>query len=212
MEFFLSHQMGRQCRVTRLQTTCGQGYEPNQASNHFCSTCPRAYYKDKIDNSSCIACPASSTTLLEGATKQSECQCLAGFTGPGGGPCLECEPGYYNTNAGQSSCVACEKGKYSGNGASSCFDCPSFSMLTEDDVQCLGDDAGRLSHSEALTGATSVSVVAASAVGVAVVSAVTLVFLSLVAHLQERSTCPYCNPPSLRELRRLMRRLYIDRP
>jgi len=73
----------------------------------------------------CSACPPHGITLL-GSTSRFDCVCSPGYTGPDGGPCLECLPGTFKKVNGTSGCLSCQEGKYGNRptAASHCNDCP----------------------------------------------------------------------------------------
>ncbi|XP_038057936.1 sushi, von Willebrand factor type A, EGF and pentraxin domain-containing protein 1-like isoform X3 [Patiria miniata] len=59
---------------------CHPGYTGDGKQNQ-CRACPRGTYKPEYGNQGCIHCPALSTTMAEGSTSLSNCQCLAGHQG-----------------------------------------------------------------------------------------------------------------------------------
>ncbi|XP_038057933.1 sushi, von Willebrand factor type A, EGF and pentraxin domain-containing protein 1-like [Patiria miniata] len=59
---------------------CHPGYTGDGKQNQ-CRACPRGTYKPEYGNQGCTNCPALSTTMAEGSTSLSNCQCLAGHQG-----------------------------------------------------------------------------------------------------------------------------------
>ena len=59
--------------------------------------------------------PKSSTcnsTSSVGRSLATECQCLSGYTGPGGGPCEPCATGTFKSTIGSAECSLCDEGTY----------------------------------------------------------------------------------------------------
>ena len=78
--------------------------------------------------------PKSSTcnsTSSVGRSLATECQCLSGYTGPGGGPCEPCATGTFKSTIGSAECSLCDEGTYGEQTASTsdtaCVACPPFS-------------------------------------------------------------------------------------
>jgi len=58
-----------------------------------CQACAPGSYSVAAASEACEACPAHSFSSARGSTSASSCTCLAGFSGPAGGPCvLEATP------------------------------------------------------------------------------------------------------------------------
>jgi len=70
------------------------------------------------------------------------CQCLSGFSGPLGGPCVPCSFGKYKAVLGSSPCRDCEPAKYAGvRHSTACSACPAESISpvassSRDDCVC----------------------------------------------------------------------------
>jgi len=63
-----------------------------------------------------------------------ECGCIAGLTGPDGGPCLQCAAGTYKIATGEAACTNCVAGQYStavGAACDVCQGCPTDSYAPE---------------------------------------------------------------------------------
>jgi hypothetical protein len=78
-----------------------------------------------------LECPANSDAP-EGSNAESDCLCNAGFTGPNGGPCVECIAGKYKAEGGDGPCTECLSGYFSGapgqTSQTSCEMCPYNSI------------------------------------------------------------------------------------
>lgn len=82
--------------------------EGRVATATTCEPCPAKSYKPAIGNhTSCLACPPHSETTSTGHTTLTDCQCSAGYTGPSGGPCVECPENTFKSTIGSSACIAC---------------------------------------------------------------------------------------------------------
>jgi hypothetical protein len=75
---------------------CQAGY---QMDGNKCVKCPQGRYKNYASNNFCVGCNSNGTqhtfTTGTGATGQEQCYCQAGYFRYPGGPCLECEVGFY---------------------------------------------------------------------------------------------------------------------
>lgn len=73
-----------------------------------CEPCPANFYKPAIGNhTACLACPPHSETTATGHTALTDCQCSVGYTGPNGGPCVECPEHTFKSTIGTLTCTAC---------------------------------------------------------------------------------------------------------
>jgi len=85
------------------------------------------------------ACPANSTAP-KGSGSFADCICLAGYSGPNGGPCEPCEAGTYKGTNGSDECSLCSAGKFSsGVGElleATCQDCPDNMTSTNGSANC----------------------------------------------------------------------------
>jgi hypothetical protein len=128
-----------------IDCVCIPGYTgPDGAT---CAACVPGKYKNIAGNSDCLECSADTYSNLEGANSSAKClpcpehsqsaagsstltQCLcnAGYTGPHGGPCVECQAGEYKVHPGSVPCSDCPAGKYSDDIAqttnATCESCP----------------------------------------------------------------------------------------
>ena len=52
-----------------------------------------------------------------GSDSSGDCECIAGYTGPNGGPCTACEEGKYKEASGGGSCTSCPSHSESPAGA-----------------------------------------------------------------------------------------------
>jgi hypothetical protein len=94
-----------------------------------CTDCPAGTYSAS-DRSKCKACTYYSTSAVSSGV-ESDCNCNAGYTGPDGGPCVLCTPGYFKSTLGSSSCTECGAGKYATEyGAVSVSMCQNCAMGT----------------------------------------------------------------------------------
>lgn len=126
-------------------TFCPRGTFKNVIGNSSCADCPSGKFSSTLNATSvdfclecapgkyshaglaeCISCPSDSTSPESSRVVQ-DCECVAGFTGPNGGPCIKCEAGKFKTDVGNHSCSLCYPGKYSvaigSTTNSSCKDC-----------------------------------------------------------------------------------------
>ena len=75
-------------------------------------------------------CPLYSSTVGQGKTNASFCQCQAGYVGRSASSCLPCIAGKYKIEIGSISCTDCRAGKYStatnSSSAETCLQCPSL--------------------------------------------------------------------------------------
>ncbi|EKX31729.1 hypothetical protein GUITHDRAFT_49082, partial [Guillardia theta CCMP2712] len=69
-----------------------------------CTACPVGKYKNLTGSDACQYCPSHSTTLQVASNSSEDCTCVAGYTGPDGGPCTACPVGKYKTLTGSDAC------------------------------------------------------------------------------------------------------------
>ena len=93
--------------ISYMQCFCDRGYAG--INNTACYPCPVGSWcwTGVVNN-----CPPNSVSPLY-SNYMNNCTCNVGYYGPGGGPCVLCNQGTYNTLQGASSCLACESGLYS---------------------------------------------------------------------------------------------------
>jgi hypothetical protein len=80
-----------------------------------CQPCDAGQYSTTVGADSitaCQACPLNSNAPAA-SNELIDCLCDAGFSGPNGGPCTQCDVGKYKASAGPDDCTDCESGKYS---------------------------------------------------------------------------------------------------
>jgi len=117
---------------SRCVCTCNVGFVDDR-----CTECMSGKYKTALGNavctscgeaagniSTCAACPAKSTSSA-GSSAATACTCNAGWTGPNGGLCTQCQAGKFKALAGSVQCADCVAGKYSASEqeATTCKDC-----------------------------------------------------------------------------------------
>lgn len=106
------------------------------ASKGQCTACLAGTYKATNGSEACTRCAANtfhnittatSVTSCEGCplrsistSGESICFCAPGFTGPDGGPCVECESGKFKNWRNSSECVTCPENSDSVPGTSLC--------------------------------------------------------------------------------------------
>ena len=110
---------GEECEM------CSPGTYNSQLGRTACSKCSMGLYSvnyQATDNETCLSCPAgqwspegSSVCMMcpensaapPGMGRIVDCACNVGYTGPGGGPCAQCEVGKYKNFTGSWPCVMC---------------------------------------------------------------------------------------------------------
>jgi hypothetical protein len=121
------------------------------ATCQTCQSCTSCYGKCTGEACTVFECPANSESGTAPRNDEiTDCTCIAGTTGPDGGPCTSCAAGKYKDTRGSdkcrsclagkhvqstgsaspSACLWCAAGKYSDEGAPSCTDCPSGKYST----------------------------------------------------------------------------------
>ena len=108
-----------------------------------CTQCSTDTYSS-VDHTECTEC-SSNAISPAGSDEIQDCVCAAGFTGPEGGPCTECDAGKYKIATGNAACSNCIAGQYStAIGATSdvCQGCPMYSNAPEasdEEADCICD-------------------------------------------------------------------------
>jgi hypothetical protein len=71
--------------------------------------CPAGTYGDAHIGIACTFCPPNtgSACVMNGCVTLNDCECNAGYTGPGGGPCTVCAAGKYKASTGSEACTDC---------------------------------------------------------------------------------------------------------
>ena len=101
-------------------------------SSVTCTQCSESTYSS-VDHTKCLNC-VSNATSPTGSSKTTDCTCIAGFTGPDGGPCIKCVAGKHKIAPGDATCSSCTAGQYStvvGAISDVCQRCPSNSNAPE---------------------------------------------------------------------------------
>ena len=100
------------------QCVCDVGYDMKDIVDNGifsaaqCEVCEANTYKAVTDNSPCITCPYyygphCCHISSIGSTALTDCQCMAGLTGPDGEYCNFCPEGTYKSTVGSAACSAC---------------------------------------------------------------------------------------------------------
>jgi hypothetical protein len=106
-----------------------------------CAPCEAGSFNENEGSDECQQCPDNMTSPL-GSVSDEECQCEEGYSGPDGGPCTKCQPGFYKTGVGNGSCLPCQAGSFNENeGSGECQQCPDNMTSptrsdSEDDCVC----------------------------------------------------------------------------
>jgi len=89
---------------------CIPGYF-NAIADQACQACEVGKYRAGLASETpCTDCPTDTTTLTVGQDESVDCECVAGNTGPDGGPCTPCELNTYKSTVGSEACTACPTG------------------------------------------------------------------------------------------------------
>jgi len=133
------------------QCAAGKYSAATGATSDSCADCARDTYSS-ADSTQCEACP-SDTVSAALSSKETDCKCNAGYTGPDGGTCVACVAGTFKASNGTAECTQCAAGKYSAeNGEISkttCTDCPSNTYSPS--------GSGRLTNCTCIKGYTPLS-------------------------------------------------------
>jgi len=73
-------------------------------------------------DSGCVPCSANSHSTY-GSEGQESCKCNKGFSGPDGGPCVQCSENYYKNQSGSAKCILCPGITVSPNASTSLVNC-----------------------------------------------------------------------------------------
>ena len=84
--------------ISNTDCLCGKGY--TGTIQESCNECVQGKYKDVYGSSECTTCPEFSNTQGSSATVLTDCQCMHGYTGLHGGPCVPCTPGKIKLSMG----------------------------------------------------------------------------------------------------------------
>ena len=75
--------------------------------NNCTWVCKGSAYKQTVNGrEQCLSCPSNSNSPA-GSTALTSCACNAGYSGPNGGVCTECEAGKYKASTGPAACTNC---------------------------------------------------------------------------------------------------------
>lgn len=105
-------------------STCSIGlYSVNYqaTSNETCLPCPAGKWSPE-GSPVCMDCPANSAAPPR-MGRIVDCACNVGYTGPGGGPCVQCEVGKYKNTTGYWPCSTCPAYSSSGLASVKITDC-----------------------------------------------------------------------------------------
>jgi hypothetical protein len=120
--------MGNALTITdEVICTCEEGYMRDLITG-LCQLCPANYYCPGGDMSA-QSCPNASYSM-EGSVDKTSCQCIAGYTGQNGGPCIACANGSWKALNGSSTCIKCSDNATSPTASRSSAACvckPGFS-------------------------------------------------------------------------------------
>ena len=114
------------------QSVCSNCAAGKYSGTGFTVCCANSSYcgnNEYMLSGTCQSCPAQSTAPACSTTLTS-CLCNPGFSGPNGGPCTACKPGFYKSSVGSgnnNNCFSCTSGKYQDTSvAINCKSCPSI--------------------------------------------------------------------------------------
>ena len=106
-------------------------YKDSTYSGGTCTDCASGTFSTTVGATSsdvCLSC-SPDTSSSAGSDDVSDCKCVAGLTGPDGGPCVACVVGKYKDVIATENCTDCLSGTYStvvgATSNSVCEDCPS---------------------------------------------------------------------------------------
>jgi hypothetical protein len=120
---------------------CSPGTYNSELGRTACSTCSIGLYSvnyQATSNETCLLCPAGqwspegSPVCMDCPTNSAapprmgrivDCACNVGYTGPGGGPCVQCEVGKYKNTTGYWPCSTCPAYSSSGLASVKITDC-----------------------------------------------------------------------------------------
>lgn len=123
-----------------LATACHAGTYQDELGQTACKECADVgnTWSDTVAATTadtCEACPVHTVAnhpSLYSAVEQTNCHCVAGYTGPDGGPCAPCAVGTFKAQTGAAECAACPANTYNpsqaSTEASACLPCPADSQ------------------------------------------------------------------------------------
>ena len=134
---------------------CHPGSWEHRSASTACTLCSPGKYSgaiSQVTNTTCQECPKL-TLSLAGSRSIYDCQCVPGTTGPDGGNCTACPPGFDKKVKGNGTCSPCSLGTYAAYPmTTSCQECPAFSSTAglqskrRDDCLCLPGYTGNISQ------------------------------------------------------------------
>lgn len=96
-----------------------------------CTPCGSGFYKTTVGTAFCTACSGVTWSNCTACTARTSCLCNAGYTGPDGGDCDQCDSGKYKSQTGSATCTSCDAGKYTvAFAAITCALCPAGTYRT----------------------------------------------------------------------------------
>ena len=125
-----------------LECVCSYGYTLQDGQ---CQKCVKGTFKSQPGDGPCTDCRPGTYSEVEGASTidtclvctrnsgspagsdhRTDCECMSGFSGSDGGPCVGCAAGKFKASKGSGECVNCPAGKFANTTNSShCFLCSS---------------------------------------------------------------------------------------
>jgi len=115
--------------TTVTSCTCNSGF--TRQNDQSCVQCLAGKYKPHTGDAACTHCMMNQYSAVVGAVsnrceecpirtqapaasnEKTDCVCDPGYSGPDGGPCLECLAGKYKVIAGSAACTDCAEDRYS---------------------------------------------------------------------------------------------------
>jgi len=91
----------------------------------------------------CAPCRQQSISP-QASVGNASCVCIAGFSGPHGGPCVPCQPGSFKAANGSAACSPCPAHAYAPAGVSVCTSCPPGSGMWKPNFATVQEEASWL--------------------------------------------------------------------
>ena len=91
---------------------CQPGAYSATNASASCTLCVAGKFSTGWGSTGCNMCPAL-TDAPAGSETLTKCTCVAGYTGPDGGPCQACAENTYKATSGSATCVSCSSGSSS---------------------------------------------------------------------------------------------------
>ena len=115
--------------------TCNAGYTATAGGGCTVTPCPAGTWSS-VPGIPCNSCPSNSSSP-PGSDEQADCLCIAGSSGPSGGPCQQCQAGTFTATIGAAACAACGAGTFSTAGSSVCAQCGDGTYSYSASALCL---------------------------------------------------------------------------